>query len=78
MKTIHAIFDHGVFRPQAPVSVPQGTEVRVLIPENARDVRDSLKTRFPDSIGVLRPEDAAEIMQAVEEAFGRVDPDAWR
>lgn len=27
METIHAIFENGVFRPVAPVSIPENTEV---------------------------------------------------
>ncbi len=34
-RTIHAIFDSGVFRPLEPVDVAEGTQVAVQIPEAA-------------------------------------------
>ncbi len=32
MTAIHAIYENGVFRPTAPVDLPDGTEVTVLTP----------------------------------------------
>jgi predicted DNA-binding antitoxin AbrB/MazE fold protein len=32
MKTIHAVFENGVFRPIEPVELPEGTPVDVLTP----------------------------------------------
>ncbi len=29
MKTIHAIYENGVFRPTTPVNLPEGSEVRI-------------------------------------------------
>jgi predicted DNA-binding antitoxin AbrB/MazE fold protein len=29
MRTIHAIYENGVFRPTTPVDLPEGTEVRI-------------------------------------------------
>ena len=29
MKTVHAIYEHGVFRPTEPVDFPEGSRVRV-------------------------------------------------
>jgi predicted DNA-binding antitoxin AbrB/MazE fold protein len=33
MQTIPAIFEHGVFRPMAPVQLPEGTQVKVSAPD---------------------------------------------
>jgi len=40
MKTIHAIFENGVFRPIEPVSLPDQCEVRLELRE-ANDLQDS-------------------------------------
>ncbi len=32
-KTIRAVYEHGVFRPTEPVSLPDGTEVDILTPD---------------------------------------------
>lgn len=32
MKTIHAIYERGVFRPTEPVDLPEGTEVEIPPP----------------------------------------------
>ncbi len=29
MKTIHAVYENGIFRPTSPVDLPEGTEVRI-------------------------------------------------
>src|SRR5437667_12274929 len=35
MKTIHAVFENGIFRPTEPVHLPEGTRVEIATPENA-------------------------------------------
>ncbi len=37
MKTIHAVFESGVFRPTEPVALPDGTEVDVVARTNGLD-----------------------------------------
>ena len=34
MQTIHAIYERGVFRPTAPIDLPEGTEVEVSAPSS--------------------------------------------
>ena len=53
MKTVHAIFENGVFRPTEPVELPEGTtvefEVRVSAPNGIPtldDVYEILSRRF--------------------------------
>jgi predicted DNA-binding antitoxin AbrB/MazE fold protein len=36
MKTIHAIYENGVFRPTTPVELPEGTEVSI-VPQPLRE-----------------------------------------
>jgi hypothetical protein len=38
MKTIHAIFERGIFRPTEPVNLPEGTEAEVLLTRGAEIV----------------------------------------
>lgn len=53
MKTVHAIFENGVFRPTGPVELPEGTTVEFepRVPETKRvptleDVYEILSHRF--------------------------------
>jgi predicted DNA-binding antitoxin AbrB/MazE fold protein len=49
MKTIHAVYERGVFRPTEPVDLPEGTEVDVLPPavrENGAGEPDGLETVY--------------------------------
>lgn len=78
MKSISAIYENGVFKPKAPVNLSPGAEVDLLLIESEDDPVKILKARFPRSFGGLPPEDAAEMMKAIEEEFGRIDPDDWR
>jgi len=78
MKSIPAIFENGVFRPEQPVHLPAGSHVEVLLPEEPHATREALRKRFPDSYGVLSARDAEEIQRAIDEEFRKVDPDDWR
>lgn len=78
MKTIPAIFENGVFRPKAPVSIPPGAHVELLVAEPGDDPVSVLKKRFPNSFGGLAAADAQEMMKAIEEECERVEPDEWR
>ena len=77
MKTITAIYEDGVFKPTSPVSLKSGTEVDIVVPEGEEDAVAILKARFPGSFGGLPDKDAAEMMEAIEEEFERVDRDGW-
>lgn len=78
MKTIPAIFENGVFRPELPVHLPAGLHVEVIVPEKPHATREALRKRFPNSYGVLSAREAHEIQHAIDEEFGRVDPNDWR
>ena len=51
MGTIHAIFADGVFRPQDPVELPEGSEVEVL-PVAVECSIPTLAEQFKDVIGI--------------------------
>ena len=78
MKTIPAIFEGGVFKPQLPVNLAPGARVEILLPDGDSDPVERLRARFPESFGVITDEDADEMLRAIEAEFGRIDPDAWR
>ena len=78
MITIPAVFENGVFRPDAPVDLPSGAKVDLMVAEPQDDAVAILKARFPNSFGGLPREDGEEMMRAIDEEFGRIDPDAWK
>jgi len=78
MLTIPAVFENGVFKPNAPVALPSGAKVDLIVPEPQDDPVTILKARFPNSFGGLSDEDAEEMRKAIEEECERIDPDAWK
>jgi len=53
MNTIPAVFEHGVFRPTVPVSLPEGTRVNIPAPKNVplRSQSQSARQSFLQLIG---------------------------
>ena len=78
MLTITAVFENGVFRPNAPVDLPSGAKVDLIMPEPLDDPVAIMKARFPNSFGGLSNEDAEEMRKGIEEECERIDPDAWK
>lgn len=78
MRTIPAVFENGVFRPQTPVNYQPGTRLDLIVPDPDDDAVAILKARFPNSFGGLPDKDAQEMIKAIEEECERVDPDAWK
>lgn len=82
MRTIHAVYENGVFRPKEPVSLASGSEVELVVSESAVGKPDDpvaiLRARYPDSFGIMPAEDADEMQQIIDEEFGQVNPDDWR
>ena len=77
MRTILAIYENGVFRPQEPIDLPSGSRVVISLPDD-RDPVEVMRERFPLSFGALSDEDAEKMKRAIEEECERIDPDAWR
>jgi predicted DNA-binding antitoxin AbrB/MazE fold protein len=62
MTTIHAIYENGVFRPTAPIDLPENTSVEILLP--ATSGSDRLQ-QVRDAIAVGAAElDAGQIVDA--------------
>ncbi len=78
MKTIRAVYENGVFRPEGPVELTPGAKVDVILADEVRANRDRLKQRFPNSFGVLTNEEADELQNAIGDEFERIDGDDWR
>lgn len=78
MKTVPTVFENGVFRPIQRVDFPEGSNVDILVPEPGVDPLAKLKAKYPDTFGWLTPLEAQEMMEAIDEQFGRINPDAWK
>ena len=70
MKTIQAIYENGVFRPESPVDLRDGERVQIEI-ANRIEAKPWMK-----HFGCLAKQDAEEMMAAIEDAFEKVRPSA--
>jgi len=59
-----------------PVSLPEGARAEVSILD--ADPVIEARTRFSAAIGVFPADVLDKMEQDIDEAFGRVDPDAWK
>ena len=78
---IQAKFENGVFTPSEPVSLPDGTIVRVVLEDESASLSrklDILNERFPGTIGVLSDRDAIELQGIIDRDFSTVNPDEWQ
>jgi predicted DNA-binding antitoxin AbrB/MazE fold protein len=50
MKTIHAVFEKGVFRPTEPVDLPEGKEVQVIAADEAEPSGEATNSEGMDEI----------------------------
>ena len=79
MRTIQAVYENGVFRPQTSVDLASGAQVDVLLPdEDDCPTQEEMKRLYPHSWGVLSPDEAERIRRAIEEAHQEIDTNAWR
>lgn len=79
MRTIPAIYENGVFRPQTSVDLVAGAQVDVLVPdEDDCLTSEEMKRLYPNSWGVLSPDEAERIRVAIEGTRREIDSDAWR
>jgi predicted DNA-binding antitoxin AbrB/MazE fold protein len=73
-KPIRAIYEHGVFRPLEPVELPEGAVVTIP----ARPSRLTAWDKVAHLAGSIPHDDIVRMNEAMEEAFGKVNPDEWR
>lgn len=82
--TIRATYRNGAFFPNSPISLPEGSDVEVVLPLAPRPsdekVIAAFEARFPGVAGSISKEDAEELERIIEEEFGigSVNPDDWR
>jgi predicted DNA-binding antitoxin AbrB/MazE fold protein len=72
-KTISAIYENGVFRPEEPLELTTGSRVDVVIRQPNQEpwekLRLRLKAKFPNSFGTVSREDGEEMMRVINERF---------
>lgn len=78
MKSIPAIFEDGVFKPQVSVELSSGARVELIVSEPSDDPVTTLRARFPKSFGGMSRAEGQAMMKDIDEEFERIDPDAWR
>lgn len=62
MTTIHAIYENGVFRPTAPIDLPENTSVEIVLPATP-DVDRLLQVRDAIAVGAAEL-DAGHVVDA--------------
>ena len=67
MKTIHAVYENGIFRPTDPVDLPENTAVEVVVP------RDS--ARPPWGEGIRRSAGGWADYPEVDEVMAQIERD---
>lgn len=72
-RTVSAVFEKGVFRPEGEVHLDEGARVEVTLPAPA-NAYEALKHVF----GTMSEEDAQELDRVVQEGCERIDPSDWK
>lgn len=75
-RSIRVRFEKGVFVPAEPVDLPEGTMTEVQVPAGP-DVRGLMPGHPLYGLGVISEEKAKAMLEAIDEAFGHVDPEDW-
>ena len=78
MKVIHATYENGSLILTEQLPLPAGTQVELLLREPQDDPVDVLRARYPDSFGGFSRAEGEQLMQAIDEEFERINPDAWK
>lgn len=69
------IYENGVFRPEVPVDLPPGTRGDLEIRRPTAELSDEeviarVKKKYPRTTGCMSPEQAGEMLAAIEEHRG--------
>ena len=74
VKTLHAVYEHGVLRPLEPIDdIEENAEVELTLSIEKKVIHPIL--RFA---GILKEEEANQMMKTVDDEFERVNPDEWK
>jgi hypothetical protein len=68
-------FDGKVLVPDEPLDLPRGQPLRIQVEAADRSAVSPSAAALLEVAGILSDEDAAEMRQAIEEEFEKVDPD---
>lgn len=71
-----AIYENGVFKPEQAVALESGARVDIVVADADEIERGAAKfrARFPKAVGGLTKEQGEELMQVIDDQFGRVYP----
>lgn len=73
-KTIHAVYEHGVFKPLEPVEgIEENTELDVTV-----SIGEEVSNTVLKFAGVLSDDEAAGMMKTVDEEFERINLNEWK
>lgn len=73
VKTIHAIYEHGVLRPLEPIKdIKENSEVEITVA-----IQEKASHPFLRFAGILNEEEADKMIKIVEDEFEKVNPDEW-
>ena len=74
VQTVEAIYEAGILRPLQPLQgVREHSTVRLRV-----EMENESRHPLADCIGILPDQDAAEMQQAIEDEFEKVDLSAWQ
>lgn len=69
--TTEAVYENGLLRPLHPLPLLENEQVTITVTSRRPPIPE-------DCVGIMPDEDAAEMLQIIEDAFERVDPDEWK
>ncbi|MBI4378783.1 MAG: antitoxin family protein [Nitrospinae bacterium] len=74
IKTIHAIYEHGVLRPLKPIEdIKENTKVEVTI-----SIEKEVSHPILRFAGILSDDEADKMMKTVEDEFEWINPNEWK
>ena len=78
VKRLHAVYEHGILRPLEPIDgIEENAEVELTLSIDLSIEKKGIHPilRFA---GILKEEEADQMMKAVDDEFERVNPDEWK
>ena len=74
VKTLHAVYEHGILRPLEPIEgIEENAEVELTLIIEKKGIQPIL--RFA---GILKEEEADQMIKVVDDEFERVNLDEWK
>jgi len=75
-----AIYENGVFRPLGKIDLAEHSKVELSFetPKAGGESRKRLPKSLENLLGTMPEGEGREMMEAIEEAFEKVDPNEWK